>query len=102
VDVHLDGPYREFVDYFKRRPEHVAAAFRTLSYFDAMNLAPDVRCPVLCSVGLLDTICPPSTVYAAFNHLGGPREMRIYPFNGHGDGASLHVEEKYRFLRQVL
>jgi cephalosporin-C deacetylase len=102
VDVHLDGPYRELIEYLKRRPEHVAAAFRTLSYFDAMNLAPDVRCPVLCSVGLLDTICPPSTVYAAFNHLAGPREMRVYPFNGHVDGASLHVEEKYRFLRQVL
>ncbi|MCC7355792.1 MAG: acetylxylan esterase [Anaerolineae bacterium] len=28
-----------------------------------MNLAPRARCPVLMSVGLLDTCCPPSTIW---------------------------------------
>jgi len=102
VDAHFDGPYREIIEYLKRRPEHFERVYRTLSYFDVMNLAPLVRCPVLCSVALLDTVCPPSTVYAAFNHLGGPREMRVYPYSGHEGGGSLQTEEKIRFLKALL
>ena len=29
----------------------------------------------------MDTICPPSTVYAAYNWYGGPKEIVEYPFN---------------------
>lgn len=102
VDAHTAGPYGELVEYMKRRPEHVATVFRTLSYFDNINLAGSIRCPVLCSVALLDPICPPSTVFAAYNQIAGPKEIRIYPYNGHEGGGSLHTEEKYRFLQQVL
>jgi cephalosporin-C deacetylase len=42
---------------------------------------------VLVSVGLWDLICPPSTVFAAYNHMKCEKEMAVYPYNGHGDGA---------------
>lgn len=102
VDMHTAGPYGELLEYMKRRPEHVERVYKTLSYFDNVNLAGAIRCPVLCSVALIDTICPPSTVYAAFNQITAPREMRVYPYNGHEGGGSYHTEEKYRFLQQVL
>ncbi|HWI51958.1 MAG TPA: acetylxylan esterase [Symbiobacteriaceae bacterium] len=101
VDVHTAGPYNELLEYMKRRPEHVSTVFRTLSYFDNMNLAERIACPVLCSVALIDTICPPSTVFAAYNRITAPKEIRIYPYNGHEGGGSYHVEEKYGFLRRL-
>lgn len=57
---------------------------RTLSYFDTMNLADRVRCPVFMGIGLQDDICPPSTSFAAFNRVRGPRDFIIYPMHGHG------------------
>jgi cephalosporin-C deacetylase len=102
LEAHTSGPYSEIVDYLKRRPEHWELVFRTLSYFDVLNLAPWIKAPVLCSVALLDTVCPPSTVYAAYNHIGAPKEMQIYPYNGHEGGGSLQTEAKYRFLHRLF
>ena len=62
------------------------STLKTLSYFDAMNLAPSIKCPVFMGVGLQDGICPPSTNFAPFNYLKGPREYRVYPRARHGLG----------------
>jgi cephalosporin-C deacetylase len=42
----------------------------------------------------MDEVCPPSTVFAAFNHYAGPKEIEVYPFNGHENGESIQVERK--------
>ena len=56
---------------------------KTLSYFDTMNLAGRIRCPVKMGIGLQDDVCPPSTSFAAFNRVRGDREVNIYPTHGH-------------------
>ena len=43
---------------------------------------------------MMDVTCPPSTVYAAYNHYAGPKEMVVYAFNGHENGESLQSEIK--------
>jgi cephalosporin-C deacetylase len=35
------------------------------------------------SVGLMDTVCPPSSVFAAYNAIGSPKEIIVYPYCGH-------------------
>ena len=67
-----------------------------------MNLAARVTPPGLFSVGLMDTICPPSTVYAAYNHYAGPKEMVVYPYNGHENGGPFQDAEHLRFADAVL
>ena len=57
---------------------------KTLSYFDTMNLAGRIRCPVKMGIGLQDDVCPPSTSFAAFNRVRGHQEFNIYPTHGHG------------------
>lgn len=57
---------------------------KTLSYFDTMNLAGRIRCPVKMGIGLQDDVCPPSTSFAAFNRVRGHREYNNYPTHGHG------------------
>ncbi|MEO0598601.1 MAG: acetylxylan esterase, partial [Chloroflexota bacterium] len=57
--------------------------------------------PALFSVGLMDDVCPPSTVYGAYNHYQGEKEMRVYEFNNHEGGGSHHILEQIRFLHQI-
>jgi cephalosporin-C deacetylase len=80
--------------------DHVAAAFRTLSYLDGVTFARRATAPALFSVGLMDPICPPSTVYAAYNHYGdlagrAAKEIEVYEFNEHEGGAG------HQFARQL-
>jgi len=102
VEVFTTGPYQELVNHWKAKPNAVENDFRTLSYFDGLNFAPRIKCPILLSVGLLDTVCPPSTGFAVYNHLTVEKELRVYPFNGHEGGGTRHEEEKYHFIGKHL
>lgn len=55
-------------------------------YFDAANFASFIKCPAVVSVGFYDTMCEPSSVYAAFNNLKGPKKILNQPRYGHGWG----------------
>jgi len=57
-----------------------------------------LRCPALFSVGLLDEVTPASTVFAAFNHYAGPKEIAVYSFNGHEGGGTTHLLKQLDFL----
>jgi cephalosporin-C deacetylase len=63
-----------------------------------VNFAARGRAPALFSVGLMDEICPPRTVYAAFNQYAGEKRMAVYPYNHHEGGGVTHTLEKQRFL----
>ncbi|MEO8230610.1 MAG: acetylxylan esterase [Chloroflexota bacterium] len=95
-------PYGEIVRYLKAHRDHVESVLRTLAYFDAAVLGRRAKAPALFSVGLMDVVCPPSTVYAAFNHYAGPKEIREYAFNDHEGGEGFHDVAKMRWLRDRL
>ena len=48
-----------------------------------MNLAPRIKCKTLICNCLWDDICPPSTIFAAYNHMTAPKQIEIYPFHKH-------------------
>jgi cephalosporin-C deacetylase len=103
VEIFGDGPYQELVQYWRSHPYQIEDCYRTLSYFDGMNFAPRITCSLLLSVGLLDTVCPPSTGFAVYNHLASEEKViKVYPCNGHEGGAGFHTEEKYRFIRRFF
>lgn len=56
-------------------------------YFDGVNFARGITCPVRISVGFIDTTCSPSSVYAAFNAIPAEdKEMLTEPHRGHATG----------------
>lgn len=58
----------------------------TSRYFDVVNFAAHIKCPLLVSAGMIDQTCPPAGVMAAYNQAQGPRELVILPLsNHHGD-----------------
>lgn len=97
-----DGfPYKEIAEFCKVHRDRVEQVFQTLSYFDGVNLAARADAPALYSVGLMDDICPPSTVYASFNHYAGRKEIRVYPYNGHEGGGQHHAPVALAFAASV-
>lgn len=51
--------------------------FEMSKYFDAANFAPYLKNPVRVSVGFIDSICSPSSVYAMYNSLGSTTKKMI-------------------------
>ncbi|MCX5070415.1 acetylxylan esterase [Micromonospora lupini] len=96
------SPYAEITGYLKVHRDKREQVMRTLSYFDTVNHAKRASASALYSVGLMDQACPPSTVYASYNHYAGPKQIRVYPFNGHEGGGAFHEAEKLRFAAKPL
>jgi cephalosporin-C deacetylase len=91
-------PYAEIANYCKTHRDKVETVFRTLSYFDGLNFAARASAATLFSVGLMDDICPPSTIFAAYNHYKGPKQIKIYEYNYHDGGGVYQEVEQIKFL----
>ena len=97
-----EDPYDEVTRYLKVHRDQVETVFRTLSFVDVALLARRATAPALFSVGLMDVVCPPSTVYAAYNAYGGPKEIIEYAYNDHEGGGEFHQVAKVEWLNALL
>jgi cephalosporin-C deacetylase len=102
AEITASLPYGELAQYCRVHHDEIDQVFRTISYIDVVNHAKRTRVPALFSVGLLDDITPASTVFAAFNHFAGAKQIAVYPFNGHEGGATTHMRRKLEFLDATL
>lgn len=102
TEITDEYPYREVSDFCAVHRDKVETVFRTLSYFDGLNFVARATAPAQYSVGLMDEICPPQTVFASYNHYAGPKEISVYPYNGHEGGGSHHALAKVEFAGAVL
>lgn len=57
--------------------------FNKLGYIDIQNLADRIQAKVLWVTGLADTICPPSTQFAAYNKITASKDLMVYYEYGH-------------------
>ncbi|MFT4213500.1 MAG: acetylxylan esterase [Microbacterium sp.] len=92
-------PYQEIVQYLSVHRGAQERVFETLSYFDGVNLAKRAQADALFSVGLLDPVCPPSTVFAAFNHYAATdKQIEVYAYNEHEGGQAHQWSKQAAFL----
>ncbi|HPO90491.1 MAG TPA: acetylxylan esterase [Victivallales bacterium] len=96
------GGAADISNFIKNRPETLEKILNNLSYFDNVNLAPLIKCPVLVSCGLRDPVCPPQNVYAAFNNIKSEKKIYSYVFAQHEGGGALHTEVKLDFFKKKL
>lgn len=86
-EIDLDvAAYDELRAWFRRfdpRHERETEIFTTLGYIDIQHLAPRINGEVYMAVGLMDTVCPPSTQFAAYNKITAPKSLELYPDFGH-------------------
>lgn len=95
--------YAELREWFRRfDPTHDREddIFTALGYIDVHNLAPRTKAKVLWFTGLMDTICPPSTQFAAYNALTCEKSMVLYPDFGH-ENLPGHGDKIFEFMKQL-
>jgi cephalosporin-C deacetylase len=102
VDICDQDPYMEITRYLAVHRGAGDTAFNTLGYFDGVNFAKRATAPALFSVALMDQVCPPSTVYAAYHAYAGAKEMVVYPFNDHEGGLSHQRLAQIKWLNRLI
>lgn len=95
-------PYEEINEYLRRYPEREPAMRETLNYFDGINFAANVRCPMLVHLGLQDDVCAPETGFAMYEALAGPKEIHTFPGSGHDAGSHWIGPRIQAFLAEHL
>ena len=71
---------------------------RLLAYFDMVNFAPDVKCPVIIGLGLRDYgLSPAPGILAAYAWLPGDKALGVSPWEGHCYPAAFQrLQRTYR------
>lgn len=72
-----------FLRQFDPNHENVDRTFNMLGYIDIQHLAPRIKAEIMLACGLMDTVCPPSTQFAAFNKIKSKKQVVLYPDFGH-------------------
>ncbi len=102
MDLAKDA-YEELRTFFRQfDPQHQREAeiFTRLGYIDVQHLASRIRGEVFMGVGLMDTICPPSTQFAAYNKMTCTKTLSIFPDFGH-EGLPGFNDQVYQFMEQL-
>ena len=98
------GAYEGLRYYFRHfDPTHAREdeIFTKLGYIDIQFLAPRIRAKVMMATGLMDTTCPPSTQFAAYNKITSEKQVVLYPDYGH-EGLKGHEDLVFRFMAELL
>ncbi|MCY9656446.1 alpha/beta fold hydrolase [Paenibacillus chondroitinus] len=85
MDLARDA-YWELQNFFRYfDPQHLREEewFTKLGYIDIQHLAPRIQADALIGVGLRDTVCPPSSQFAAINKMKTSVKLEIYPDFSH-------------------
>jgi cephalosporin-C deacetylase len=103
VTVTPRDPFPEISRFLAVHRDKVAEVFKTLTYFDGVCFGQRARAAGLFSVGLMDTICPPSTVFAAYNAFAGAdKSINEYGFNDHEGGGAFQERAQLRWLAERI
>jgi len=99
MDLSKDA-YEELSGFFRRfDPTHAREdeIFTRLGYIDVQHLANRIKAQVLIGIGLMDTICPPSSQFAAFNKMKCRKKAVTYPDFGH-EGLPGFLDKTFEFM----
>jgi cephalosporin-C deacetylase len=97
---HAYEELRDFFRHFDPLHQREQEIFTRLGYIDVQYLCPRIQGEVFMGVGLMDTICPPSTQFAAYNKITAPKSLAIYPDYGH-EFLPGHADNVFQFMAQL-
>ena len=92
IELTSTYPYQEINDYLRLHPSRRERVERTLNYFDCVNFADEITCPIIVNIGLQDNVCPPETGYALFDRIAS-EDKRLYAYDGQGHSAGRDEHE---------
>lgn len=89
---------------YKTQGKDPAKVLEASRYYDVVNFARQVKCPVLVGVGLIDETCPAAGVLAAVNQMQGPKEVVFLPKGEHQAKNNTHAafDARARVWKEAL
>lgn len=78
-------------------PEKVA----TMAYYDVVNFARRITCPVFLTWGYNDNTCPPTTSYIVWNLITAPKEKLVTPVNEHWTSETTNRSQMEWLKKQI-
>ncbi len=92
----------EINNYIAQHKSKKKSLKKNLSYVDALNFSDNITCPVLSTVGFKDTVSPPESVFALFNHFQCNKTMEVYPDQGHAAGGKDQFFKSIQWLKEMI
>ena len=80
---YLDNRAGGYPHFNKMNKMLTPAKVETMAYYDVVNFARRITCPVYLTWGYNDNVCPPTTSYIVWNMITAPKESLITPINEH-------------------
>lgn len=81
---YLEGKTGGYPHFVRKNPELATPeAINTMAYYDVVNFARHLKCPVRMTWGYNDNTCPPTTSYIVYNTIVAPKEALLTPVNEH-------------------
>ena len=96
-----EPPYTEVPEFLAQNVGLIPVALDTLRHIDCALLARRISAECLLSTGLMDGICPPSTVFAAYDEISAAKDIAVHPFSGHTVPPT-HTENQLKDLRRAF
>ena len=85
---------------YKTNPEYAKCA----AYFDGAYFAKRIKCPIYFNTGFMDSVCPPSSVFAAYNSVpaGVKKAMQTSPTGGHSTPHTDGQKALNDYIKSIL
>ena len=100
------GGWPQWYDWTKgidfHQPDNAAKVHEASRYFDVINFASRIKCPVLIGAGLIDETVPAAGVIAEFNEIKSPKELVLLPTGAHQDENHSHAAYSKRLWNSWL
>lgn len=101
LEITQEAPWTELTTFIREHPRDYERVMRTLSYVELNNFTDRIQCPAIISVGHLDALCVPSSIFSAYNRLEvKDRHLEYVPYAGHEGG--LMTEQMVAWARRHL
>jgi cephalosporin-C deacetylase len=96
-------PYSDVSEYIKGHKTGADKIMKTLSFYDAGNVADRIEVPVLVQVGLKDRTCPPEGIKNVYGKLkSADKTLKEYPKADHSDQGAERWQTSIVFLAKAL
>jgi cephalosporin-C deacetylase-like acetyl esterase len=76
-------------------------AIQAARYFDCMNFATRAKAQAVFSVGFIDPVAPPTSIYAMYNNYAGPKHIVPAPLQGHANWKEFEQAADAAIIEQV-
>lgn len=88
--------------HFRKNPtDGTPERVKTLEYYDVVNFAKRLRCPVRMTWGYNDNTCPPTTSYEVYNVITAPKHALLTPINEHWTSRATE-QGHYHWLKSLV